>query len=94
MKISGWNLKFCEFLLLFNVLMFRYKFKNVVEDPSKMNFLFSKLYGTKNAFATVQNNTNVASQSRIPLPHRSRMLKACCSFFKFLNDFYAFLKKV
>ncbi|VDP20087.1 unnamed protein product [Onchocerca flexuosa] len=51
-----------------------YKFKNVAEDPSKMNFLFSKLYGTKNAFATVQNNTNVASQSRIPLPHRSRMV--------------------
>ncbi|KAM3722218.1 DNA-directed primase/polymerase protein [Dirofilaria immitis] len=51
-----------------------HKFKNVDEDPSKMNFSFSKLYGTKNAFTTVQNNTNIASQSKIPL-RRPRMLE-------------------
>ncbi|CAG9529595.1 unnamed protein product [Cercopithifilaria johnstoni] len=50
-----------------------YKFKNVSEDSSKMNFSFSKLYGTKNAFTTVQNYADVDSQSQIPLSRKQRM---------------------
>ncbi|EFO22173.2 hypothetical protein LOAG_06315 [Loa loa] len=52
-----------------------YKFRNVDEDPSKMNFSFSKLYGTKNAFTTEQNYADVAPRSRIPLPCKQKPLK-------------------
>uniref|UniRef100_A0A8R1TLL5 SAP domain-containing protein n=1 Tax=Onchocerca volvulus TaxID=6282 RepID=A0A8R1TLL5_ONCVO len=53
-----------------------YKFKNVVEDPSKMNFLFSKLYGTKNAFATVQNNTNVDVKELTKRPNTKQVRRS------------------
>uniref|UniRef100_A0AAF5Q103 SAP domain-containing protein n=1 Tax=Wuchereria bancrofti TaxID=6293 RepID=A0AAF5Q103_WUCBA len=50
-----------------------HQFKNVDEDPSKMDFSFPKLYGTKNASTTIQYCSNVASQSKIPLLRRKRM---------------------
>ncbi|VDK75422.1 unnamed protein product [Litomosoides sigmodontis] len=51
-----------------------YKFKNVNKDPSKIDFSFSKLYGTKNAFTTIQNHADIDSQSQIQ-PRRQRMAK-------------------
>ncbi|KAK6105147.1 hypothetical protein QQG55_19115 [Brugia pahangi] len=50
-----------------------HQFKNVDEDPSKMDFSFPKLYGTKNSSTAIQNCSDVASQSKIPLPRRRRI---------------------
>lgn len=49
-----------------------HQFKNVDEDPSKMDFSFPKLYGTKNSSTAIQNCSDVASQSKIPLPRRRK----------------------
>ncbi|KAL3997719.1 hypothetical protein ACH3XW_12080 [Acanthocheilonema viteae] len=50
-----------------------HKFKNIDEDLSKMDFSFSKLYGTKNAFTAEQNYADVDSQSQVPLSRRQRI---------------------
>lgn len=62
---------------LLSVFLFRYKFKNVDQSPSKMDFSFSKINDTKSDFSTMQSYVDVDSQSQVLLPDRGRAPKVC-----------------